>query len=116
MVTAREGQHALVERSARDPLLEAELDTLLRVSVLVVEVHLRHVDLAAQELLGEVGTVVGTVVVGAQDRDVAVESALAKRKRAGVPGATTADDHNPSHLPCEDTRAGFTLTGERRAM
>src|SRR5207237_3212955 len=78
-----------------DARVQAQLYALLRILVFRVQVHLRQLDLAPQELLGKVGPVVWAVVVGAQDRHTAVEALLSQHERRSVATAAPADDHHP---------------------
>src|SRR5689334_1693487 len=95
MAARSEGELAVFDRSAGHARVEAQLDALLRVVLLRVQVHLRQLDLAAQKLLRQVGTVVRTVVVGAEDGHLAVEALLAQHERGRVAPAAAADDHHP---------------------
>src|SRR6267143_344132 len=70
---------------------------MLLVLVLVMKKYLGQLNLAAQELFGKVWTVVRAVLVGADDRDVAVEAALAQRERRCVACSATAHDDDPPH-------------------
>src|SRR5712692_2924656 len=80
------------KRPADHALVEAELDLLLRVIVLIVQEHFRELDLTAKKLLGKVRAVVRAVVVGADDHDLALEALLAERECRRVAGSASADD------------------------
>jgi len=89
---ARQVDLAPTQRPTRDTLVEAQLDPFLRIFSLVVEENLGRVDLATEKLFRQVGTVVRTVVVGTDDDDLAIETALAQSKRRRVSRSPAADD------------------------
>src|SRR5713101_1318702 len=95
MAAGRERQPAVLDRPTCNASIEAQLDALPRVVLFGMQVHLRQLDLAAQKLLGQVGTVVGTILVGADDGHLTVEALLAQHERGRVAAATPADDHHP---------------------
>src|SRR5437899_3123873 len=89
-------------------LVETQLDPLFGVLGLVVQEHLRHVDLAAEELLGEVRSVVRPVLVRAENDDLAVEAMFAEPERRGVARASAPDDDDARHQPSDNTRAWWS--------
>src|SRR5713101_7770812 len=101
---ALQRQRPIPQRSPDHSLLEPDLDLLFRVLGLIVQEHLRQLDLASKELFGKVGPIVRPVAIGAQDHHVAVVAFLAQRERRSVPAAaaTHDDDRLRGHFrpPC----------------
>src|SRR5581483_7665674 len=87
---------ALAHARALDASAQAQVDALPGVLVLPVQEDLRHIDLAAQELLRQVWPVIRPIGVRAQDRYRAVVALLSQRERGGVTAAPAAHDHNLS--------------------
>jgi hypothetical protein len=82
------------ERATGHALVQLKLDSLRCVLALIVKKNLWQLDLAAQKFLGEVGSVVGTILVSAEDRHATIETALAEPKRRRVACPTPTDDDN----------------------
>src|SRR2546427_4549624 len=59
--------------------------------------HFWQLDLASKELFGEIGPVVGPILVGAEDHDLAIEALLAQRECRGVAGSPSTDDDDSFH-------------------
>ena len=87
-------QRACREGATRHAAVQLEIDLLLPVLILFVKKDLRELDLAAQKFLGEVWTVVWTILVGAEDRHIAIKATLAQGECRCVACASTTHDHD----------------------
>jgi len=99
LAAAFERKGSVWHRATHHPLIQLELDAFLRVVGLIVKEDLGQLDLTTKELLGQIWTVVGPVVVRTDDHDLAVESFLAQREggRVAGPASTNNDDSFHSH-------------------